>query len=346
MQKNFNLQALNTLQVPCTAKLFTEVESTYQLLQLLETPEWKNEKHWILWWGSNTLFTTDFFDGIIVKLQIKGIKILKETDETIEVQVGAGEIRDNFVKHCIENQWWGIENLISIPGNVGTSAVSNIWAYGQEACEAISEVIGVHLESNTLQKLSNEECDFGYRKSIFKTELKDRFIITHIVFKLKKISQHYDFNTQYADIQKAFSEQWIVFETLNPAKKLEMLTTVIVKIRKDKLPDWKTVWTAGSYFKNPKVWLPQWEKLHKQFPDLKGFLQDDETMKLSAGQLIELCGFKGHKEGKVKISEQHALILINEWGNWAEVKAFAEKIQKSVFKKFWVQIEPEVIYCD
>ena len=346
MQKNFNLQALNTLQVPCTAKLFTEIESTYQLLQLLETPERKNEKHWILWGGSNTLFTRDFFDGIVVKLQIKGIKILKETEETIEVQVGAGEIRDNFVKHCIENQWWGIENLISIPGNVGTSAVSNIWAYGQEACEAISEVIGVHLESNTLQKLSNEECDFGYRKSIFKTELKDRFIITHIVFKLKKIDQRYDFNTQYADIQKAFSEQWIVFETLNPAKKLEMLTTVIVEIRKNKLPDWKTVWTAGSYFKNPKVWLPQWEKLHKQFPDLKGFLQDDETMKLSAGQLIELCGFKGHKEGKVKISEQHALILINEWGSWAEVKVFAEKVQKSVFKKFWVQIEPEVIYCD
>ena len=346
MQQNFNLQPFNTLQVACTAKLFTEVESTYQLLQLLETPERKTEKHWILWWGSNTLFTSDFFDGIVVKMNIKGIKILKETDESIEVQVGAGEVRDDFVQHCITHQRWGVENLISIPGNVGTSAVSNIGAYGQEACESIAEVIGVNLETSTIQKLSNEECAFGYRKSIFKTELQGRFIITHIVFRLKKIDENYPFNTEYADIQKAFSEQAVDFEALNPEQKLKTLTKTIAEIRSSKLPDWKVVWTAGSYFKNPEIWLPQSEELHEQYPELKAFLQENEMMKLAAGQLIELCGLKGYQEGKVKISEKHALILINEWGSWAEVKAFAEKVQKAVLEKFWVQLEPEVISCE
>lgn len=343
---NFPLKSLNTLQVACTAKLFTEVGSTYQLLQLLETPERKQEKHWILWWGSNTLFTSDFFDGIVVKINIKGIKILNETHEYLEVQVGAGEERDDFIHYCIKNQRWGVENLISIPWKVGTSAVSNIWAYWQEACEAISEVIGVNLETNTIQKLSKEECIFGYRKSIFKTELQGKFIITHIVFKLKKIDEDYVFSTDYADIQKVFLEQGIRFEELSPLQKLETLTTIISKIRENKLPDWKITWTAGSYFKNPEIWLPDWEKLHEKYPDLKAFLQENEMMKLAAGQLIELCGLKGYQEGKVKISEKHALILINEWGTWAEVKAFAEKVQKIVFEKFWIQLEPEVIYCE
>lgn len=346
MHSNFNIQPLNTLQVACTAKLYTEVESTYQLLQLLETPEWEEHKHRILWWGNNTLFTSEFFDGIIVKIAIKGIKILNETNKNIEIQVGAGEIRDDFVHRSIDHERWGIENLISIPGNVWTSAVSNIWAYGQEACEAISEVIGINLETNTIQKLTHEECEFGYRKSIFKSELQGKFIITHIIFRLKKINEHYSFNTEYADIQKAFAEQEIPFESLLPNQRLGVLTSTIADIRSKKLPDQNIIWTAGSYFKNPEIWLPQREKLHTDFTELKGFLTDNETMKLAAAQLIELCGFKWVQEGKVKISEKHALILINEGGTGAEIKAFATKIQNSVFKKFGIQLEPEVVYCE
>lgn len=345
MQTNINLQSLNTLQVACTAKLFLEIESTYQLLQTLETPERKQEKHWILWWGSNTLFTSDFFDGIILKINIKGMKILKETDKSLEIQVGAGEEREDFVRYCIEQQRWGVENLIAIPGNVGTSAVSNIGAYGQEACEVISEVIGVNLETNTIQKLSKEECEFGYRKSIFKSELQGKFIITHIVFKLKKINADYAFNTEYADIQRVFTEQGIDFERLSPEQKLEALTTTIAEIRSKKLPDWKVVWTAGSYFKNPEIWLPEREALQTKHPELKAFLQPNETMKLMAGQLIELCGLKGYQEGQVKISEKHALILINEWGTGKDVADFAQKIQDAVWEKFWVELEPEVVYC-
>lgn len=136
---------------------------------------------------------------------------------------------------------------------MGTSAVSNIGAYGQEVCKVIHEVIGVNLETKTLQKLSNEECNFGYRNSIFKTELEGKFIITHIIFKLKKIDKNYAFNTEYADIQKAFGERKINFEALSSEEKLQILTTTITEIRMNKLPDWRTTGTAGSYFKNPEI---------------------------------------------------------------------------------------------
>lgn len=345
MKKNIDLKPYNTLQVACKAKYFVEIESTYQLLQLLETAEWNAEKHWILWWGSNTLFTSDFFDGVVAKMNIKGIKILNETDDQVLVQVGAGEDRDDFVRYSIEKRWWGIENLISIPWKVGTSAVSNVWAYGQEASNALYEVIGVNTQTKSIQKLTNEECKFGYRKSIFKEELKENFIITHCVFSLKKIKEGYDFNVEYWDIQKEFSAQHLAFDKLDPVQKLKIMTQTIAKIRERKLPDWRVVWTAGSYFKNPEIWLPQREALQKKHPELKAFLQPNERMKLAAGQLIELCGLKGYQEGNVKISDQHALILINLWGTWAEVKAFAEKVQDVVFKKFEIHLEPEVIYC-
>lgn len=346
MQSQVSLQTMNTLQVPCTAKYFTEVSSTYQLLQLLETPEWTSEKHWILWGGSNTLFCSDFFDGIVLHIAIKGIKILEESSEHVRVQVGAGEVRNDFVRTCKEQQRGGIENLVAIPGNVGTSAVSNIGAYGQEACESIDEVIGVHLESKSIQKLAKEECNFGYRRSIFKEDLQGKFIITHVIFKLKKIDEHYNFNTGYADIQSSFEAEGINFTTLNHQEKLLILSLTIEKIRAKKLPDRTQIGTAGSYFKNPEIWIPQREILHSKFPELKAYLQDNEQMKLSAGQLIDLCGLKGYQEGKVKISDQHALILINEGGSWEEIKRFAEKIQASVFEKFGVMLDPEVMYCD
>lgn len=136
---------------------------------------------------------------------------------------------------------------------VGTSAVSNIGAYGQEACESISEVVGVNLETNTIQKLSNEECNFEYRKSIFKSELQGKFIITHIIFKLKKTNENYLFTTEYADIQKAFSDKKIDFDHLSPQQRLATLTTTIASIRNNKLPDRRMVGTAGSYFKNPEI---------------------------------------------------------------------------------------------
>ena len=346
MQKDYSLQPLNTLQVNCVAKMYVDIPNTYQLLQFIETQEWKENKHWILWWWSNTLFLNDYFDWIVLHPGIKGIELIKQDENAVYLQVWAWEVWDDFVQYCLDNSFWWIENLIAIPWNVWTSAVSNIWAYGQEVRNVIYEVIWVNLETNTIQKLSNDDCEFAYRDSIFKHDLEDKFIITHVVFKLQKIDENYEYITSYKDVETYFSSNWIDFEKLAPLKKLQTISQAIHEIRKNKLPDHTKVWTAGSYFKNPELSLPERDVLEKKFPDLRAHLTDNETMKLSAWQLIELCWWKGKEVNKVKMYEKHALILINANPSWKAVEDYAKSVQKSVYEKFWVHLEPEVRYCD
>jgi len=346
MQSNFNLKEYNTLQVNCVSKLYTEIESIYWLLQLLETKEWQENTHWVLGWGANTLFTSDFFDWIVIKMSILWINILKETDENIIIQVWAWENWDNFVKYCVRNQLWGIENLISIPWCVWASAVWNIWAYWQEAWNCIKEIIWVNLETKTIQKIKKSECNFWYRDSIFKNELKGKFIITHIVFSLKKISTSYEFTTSYKDVEEYFYNHSIDFNNLPLDQKIGTISSVIAEIRDNKLPDYHKMWTAGSYFKNPEIPPSQREKLHIKFPELKAHTTKGGTMKLSAWQLIELCWWKWKAINKVKMYEKHALILVNEWSSWEAVVEYANTVKKSVQEKFWVCLVPEVIYAE
>ncbi|MDO4713645.1 MAG: UDP-N-acetylmuramate dehydrogenase [bacterium] len=345
LQTHIALDHYNTLKVHCTAKYFLEIGSTYQLLQAIETPEWKQEKKRILGGGANTLFVSDFFDGLVVKIGIKGFKILAEDEQSLVLQVGAGEKWQDLVDYCVAHQLGGIENMTDIPGNVGTSAVSNIGAYGQEVSSVIEEVIGLNLQTKTLQKLSNADCAFAYRESVFKHDLEGEFIITHISFRLKKIDQNYSFATAYADVQAAFAEQEIAFEELSPSEKLQTLVTTISEIRASKLPNLEQTGTAGSFFKNPEISLPQREQLHQRFPQLKAHLTSQELMKLSAGQLIELCGWKGKTLNNVKMSEQHALILINKSKAGKDVLHYAEQVQAAVYEQFGIELEPEVRYC-
>ena len=340
MQENVSLKSLNTLQVDVTAKFYVEIKNTYSLLQFLETKEWKENKHRILWWGSNTLFLSDYYDGIVLHPDIKGIETIKETETEIYLQVWAWEERNEFVKYGL---WW-IENLILIPGNVWTSAVSNIGAYWQEARETIYEIIWVNLETNTIQKISNDDCNFSYRNSIFKNELKDKFIITHVVYKLKKVDWDYEFKTSYKDVTAYFENNNIDFDNLSISEKLPTISKAIEVIRRNKLPDHTKLWTAWSYFKNPEISLPERDDLQTKFPELRAHLTENETMKLSAGQLIELCWWKWKEVNWVKMYEKHALILINSNPSWEAVKEYAQMVQNSVKEKFWVQLEPEVIY--
>lgn len=346
MLQNHPLNELNTLKVNCTAKLFTEVKSSYQLLQLIQTPERINEKHRILGGGANTLFVSDFFDGLVVKIAIPGIKIIKEENNQVRVQVGAGEKREHLIAFAQSHQLGGIENLIAIPWNVGTSAVSNIGAYGQEVSEVIEEVQGLNLKTQSIQKLSNTECQFAYRESIFKHELNGQFIITHITFRLQKVDENYHFSTAYGDIQNFLIEKGIAFEKLSPYEKLTKISEIISETRTSKLPDIHTTWTAGSFFKNPEIWLVERKQLQSRFPQLKAHLGEHETMKLSAAQLIELCGWKGKTINSVKMSENHALILINEGNSWKAIAEYADQVRVSVLEKFGIELEPEVRYCE
>ena len=345
MPENVSLKSLNTLQVDVTAKFYVEIKNTYSLLQFLETKEWKENKHRILWWGSNTLFLSDYYDGIVLHPDIKGIETIKETETEIYLQVWAWEDRNEFVNYTINNGLWWIENLILIPGNVWTSAVSNIGAYWQEARETIYEIVWVNLETNTIQKISNDDCNFSYRNSIFKNELKDKFIITHVVYKLKKVDWDYEFKTSYKDVTAYFENNNIDFDNLSISEKLPTISKAIEVIRRNKLPDHTKLWTAWSYFKNPEISLPERDDLQIKFPELRAHLTENETMKLSAGQLIELCWWKWKEVNWVKMYEKHALILINSNPSWEVVAEYAQMVQDSVKEKFWVQLEPEVIYC-
>lgn len=277
---------------------------------------------------------------------IKGIETISENEKDILLQVGAWVERDEFIQYCIEHRYWWVENLIKIPWLVWTSAVSNIGAYGQEVCNCIDKVMGVDLESKSIKYLDNEECEFSYRNSIFKNELKGNFIITHIIFSLKKVDENYEFVTSYKDVTSYFEEHAIDFEKYPPENKLTTIATAISKIRENKLPDPEKIWTAWSFFKNPEISLVEREKLSAQYPELRAHLTNDEKMKLSWGQLIELCWWKWKEVDHVKMSEKHALILVNEGTSWENVAKYSRLVQESVLKKFGIHLEPEVIFVD
>lgn len=345
LRKEVDLTKMNTLWVACRAKVFTEILTTYGLLQLLQLSEWKEEKHWILWWGANTLFLSDFFDGLVIKNEIKWFKLLSEDNWEVLLQVGAGEDRDDLIRYCLENRFVGLENLVAIPWKVGASVVSNIGAYGQEVGEVVAAVMGVNTQTWTIQKLTNNECNFAYRESIFKQELQDQFIVTQVIFRLRRLDSEYVFSTSYWGIQDFFDQNQISFDSLNWDQKLSTLVAAITQLRKDKLPDPQEIGTAWSFFKNPEVWLVEREVLHEQFPLLHAHLTDHETMKLSAWALIEYCGWKGKVIGWVKMSEKHALILVNTWKSGSAIAQYADQVQQSVFETFWIRLEPEVRYC-
>lgn len=337
--ENVNLKEYNTFMLPSIARYFVEINNVDDIHELLNSDIYKNiQKKYILWEWSNTIFTKDF-DGLVVKINLKWKEILKSDDEIL-IKVWAGEIRYDFVSRCAQNNFVWMENLAYIPSSVWASAVQNIWAYWAEAKDVVYEVEWIDLSTWESKILKNSDCNFWYRDSIFKHELKDNFLITYVTYKLKKYTENYGFNTEYAGINEKITELWFNIESIKP----EEFVQVITEIRKWKLPDWHEIWTAWSFFKNPVISQEKWNNLQQSFPELKWF-EVEEWIKLSAWQLIDMCGFKWKWNWKVWTYKTHALILINEWDAvWQDVVSFSKEIQDSVQGKFWVNIEPEAIF--
>lgn len=341
IEKNVNLKKYNTFQVDSTAKFFCNIKNEECILELLKTKEYQKNKNFVLWSWANIVFVWDF-DGLVIKVDILGKKIIQEDDKEVLVGVWAGENRNDFVIWCAENNFVWIENMAYIPSSVWACAVQNIWAYGVEAKDIIENVEWVNLEKKEIQILKKNECNFGYRQSIFKSKLKDKFIITKVVFKLKKWGKDYKFNCEYNGIKEKIDEMWLGFNNMRPID----FANVITEIRKEKLPDWKVVWTAGSFFKNPVISINQRGSLKNNLPELKWF-EVKNGIKLSAWQLIDICGFKWKSDGKVWTYKSHALVLVNEWAaNGKDVQNFAKKIQNKVKEIFGVELEPEAIFVE
>lgn len=331
VKENFSLEHLNTFAIKATAKQYVELNAAKDLEVLMKENILTNQKYLVLGSGSNILFTQDY-DGVVVKVNNKGVSVTK-TENKVYLEVSAGENWDEFVAYCVENNFGGLENLSLIPGTVGASPYQNIGAYGVEVKDNIEKVEAFDLIKQKFVILSNQECQFSYRNSIFK-ENPNRYIILKVYFCLD-ISNH-QLVLDYGDIKAELEKNGIE----NPSI-LDIRNTVI-HIRNSKLPNPKELPNAGSFFKNPVVNNLFHKNLQKKYIDLKSFKTHD-GYKIAAGWMIEKLGWKGKKFGNVGVHEKQALVLVNyKDGKGIEIYDLSEKIIQSVQKEFNITLEREV----
>lgn len=342
IQKNVDLSAYTTFHFPCTAETFFIIQNETDLELLRHDPLYqKTDRKLILWWWANILLATEIIKGIVIKNEIKGKQKREENDDSVLLDVWSGENRDDFVWWTIDQWRAGLENLVSIPWTVWAAPVQNIWAYGSEAKDTIVAVTGIDMHSGEKITYTNEQCHFSYRNSLFKSTLKDRFFITSVQFRLSTYHpETYVWNTQYEWVESTKQHIQLKHPKKNPVR---CIASAIAEIRATKLPDHTKIWTAWSFFQNPLVPTNQYKQLLAQFPGLKWRQLDDNTTKLSAGQLIELVWLKWYTKNNVWVYEKHALILVHH-GNWhgKDLQDVIELIITSVQKTFQVTLVPEV----
>lgn len=328
MNHKFSLKAFNTFHIDVKAELF----SAFSSLQELESFQ-LGDRHLILGGGSNILFTKDF-DGLILKNEIKGIETVKEDEDHVYLKVGAGENWHQFVMYCIEHHHAGVENLSLIPGNVGASPMQNIGAYGVEIKEVFESLEAYHLKDRKVVTFSTNDCEFGYRESVFKRKYKDQFAILNVTFRLNKKPT---FNTTYGAIEQELEKMGV------KELSIQSISQAVINIRSSKLPDPNEIGNAGSFFKNPTVDKLKFQALKKDFPSIIGYTISPQTVKLAAGWLIEQCGWKGYRRGDAGVHDRQALVLVNySTAKGVEIFELSEEILNSVDKKFGVRLEREV----
>jgi UDP-N-acetylmuramate dehydrogenase len=332
VQQNYPLQKYNTFGIEAYAKYFSTFSSTEELQEILN--EKAVETKLILGGGSNILFTKDF-EGLVLKNEIPGIDVLDEDDEFVFARAGAGVSWHSFVTFCVNNNFGGVENLSLIPGNVGASPMQNIGAYGVEIKDVFFELDAFHLKEKTVHKFKTQECDFGYRNSVFKNKFKDQFAILSVTYRLKK---NPEFNTSYGAIEKELEKMKIEKLTI------KAISDAVICIRTSKLPDPALLGNAGSFFKNPVIGK---DKLDAIKEDLKGVefphYKSGEAYKIPAGWLIEQCGWKGFRNGDAGCYSKQALVLVNYGkATGKEIYDLSEEIKNSVKEKFDIELEREV----
>jgi UDP-N-acetylmuramate dehydrogenase len=331
--ENYSLKNLNTFGIEAHTKYFAEIFSEEELVELLSDDKCRRERKIVLGGGSNILFTKNF-NGIVIKNSITGINVLKENEDSVLIEIGAGVIWNDLVNFCVQRNFGGIENLTLIPGTVGAAPIQNIGAYGKELADIFYSLNGFYFENCEKKTFSNSDCKFSYRSSIFKENLKDKFIITSIKLKLNK---KFKLNTSYKTLNEYLEKAGIK----NPS--IRNISDAVAEIRRSKLPDPSKLGNAGSFFKNPEVNYETLEKMKSVYPDIKSFPSESGKVKLSAGWLIEICGWKGKRVGDVGTSPDHALVICN-FGNatGGEILEFAMRVKEEVANKFGITLQEEV----
>lgn len=334
MQENFSLRAHNTFGVDTKARYFTEVHSTEELIEAMNYSKTSTLPLLFLGGGSNILLTKDF-EGLAIKLDLKGIHEDIISDDEVLITAKAGENWHEFVLFCLEKNYGGLENLSLIPGNVGTSPMQNIGAYGTEIKDTFVSCTVLNLENLQLETFNLEQCRFGYRDSVFKQEGKEKYVILDVAFKLTR--KNHLIKTEYGAIQSELEHLGIEKPTIQDVSR------TVINIRQSKLPDPKEIGNAGSFFKNPTIPSPQFEELKENFPQIPGYTNRD-FVKVPAGWLIEQCGWKGKQIGNVACHQLQALVIINATGmaTGKEIFDFSTEIIHSVNEKFGIELEREV----
>lgn len=336
--ENFSLKQLNTFGMDVSAKYFATFSSKETLCELIENAKALNWEMLVLGGGSNVLFTQDF-DGIVLQNKIIGIDIVKIENEWVWVKAAAGENWHQLVLYTIEKNFAGIENLSLIPGCVGASPMQNIGAYGVEVKDVFEELEAIEIATGKTKIFKASDCNFGYRESVFKQTLKNKFVITSVTLKLinLNVTEHYNFKITYGDIQAQLAEQQ------SNELSLRAVSNAVIAIRQSKLSDPKVLGNAGSFFKNPVVEIALFNKIKENFPLIPSFPAAEGLVKVPAAWLIEQCGWKGKRVGNTGSHARQALVLVN-YGNakGSEVWQCAKDIQLSVLEKFGISISPEV----
>lgn len=328
IQQNISLKKYNTFGIAVNAKRFVEVNSTPELKAILA----EEKDVFLLGGGSNMLLTADI-EKLVIHLNLKGIIINDTEKDSVFVTAEAGENWHDFVIWCISQNYGGLENLSLIPGNVGTSPIQNIGAYGVEIKDTFHQLEAIEVATGKTTVFNNNDCNFGYRNSVFKNELKGKYIITSVTFKLTK--NNHKTNVSYGAINE------VLATIKNPT--LKDISDAVISIRQSKLPDPEKIGNSGSFFKNPVIDINLFKKLQEKYQNIPSYVVSSTEIKVPAGWLIEQCGFKGKRFGETGVHKKQALVLVN-YGNATgqEVYRLAKKIQQTVLEKFAISLEIEV----
>lgn len=332
MQQNKSLKAFNTFGVESHAEWFVEARTADEVWSCLET--FRDKPIMVLGGGSNLLLTKDL-SGVVLKISLKGIAVVQESENHVVLEVQAGEVWHDIVQYCLEQDYGGIENLALIPGQMGTAPIQNIGAYGVELKDVFDSCVALNRNTGQKEVFNLDDCRFGYRESVFKNELKNQYVILSVRVRLTK--RQHELKLDYGSISEVLQQQGVK----NPS--IRQVAQAVIAIRQSKLPDPKILGNSGSFFKNPIVSEAEVNRLQGLYPDLPSYQAGNHLKKIPAGWLIQHAGYKGYRQGDAGVHENQALVLVNYGeATGLEIKELAQTIQDKVFHDFGIKLTPEV----
>lgn len=333
IEENVSLKPYNTFGVEAQTQYLAHITRAEELNELSEIEEFKDIPWLLLGGGSNVLFVNDF-NGLVLINELRGKELLWNGSSNAGIKVMGGEVWDDFVEYCVNQGWGGIENLSLIPGKTGAAPIQNIGAYGVELENVFVELEAYNFKTGKWETFKKEDCRFGYRDSIFKKQLKDRYFITSVTLKLSKKPE---LKISYPSLANKLENRDHTQLTINDVRE------AVITIRRSKLPDPEKLGNAGSFFKNPVVGKIIYKRLNERYPGIPGYPFANGTVKIPAGWLIEQCGWKGKKLGKVGTHHKQALVIVNFGGaKGKEILEVAKKVRSAVEDQFGIRLQPEV----